>query len=276
MSDKRRVPSGFLTAAVLVAGLGHHGGTSAELNDTGVVTYQDKKGHSARSEPSAYPGQDARFGRDMAAAAGKLKKIGAGSKGFDFSKLDAEGKDLPANAKKWSCVRDNVTGLIWEVKTADGGLRDREHKYSWYNPNSTTNGGAAGVQNGGQCGGGIACDTHSYVQAVNATRLCGYSDWRMPWRWELRSIVDYSKAAPDGPPAVDEAYFANMPINPPWVGPITYGYMRLPDNKWFWTGSPEATGDDQMFAWRLTFRDGNDGFAHKQKLNHVILVRGGR
>lgn len=251
------------------------GYAAAELNDTGVVTHQNQSGHSARSEPVAFPGQDARFGRDMAAAAGKLKKVGGGTKGFDFTKLDADGKDLPINAKVWSCVRDNVTGLVWEVKAKDGGLRDREHLYSWYNPDFATNGGAAGVQNGGQCAGDIACDTYSFVRAVNATRLCGYTDWRMPWRSELRSIVDYSKAAPDGPPAIDETFFPNMPVNPPLTAPAGFRYMRQPDNKWFWTGSPEASGDDQMFAWRLTFRDGNDGFAHKQKLNHVILVRGG-
>jgi hypothetical protein len=29
-------------------------------------------------------------------------------------------------------VRDNVTGLVWEVKTADGGLRDQKWSYTWY------------------------------------------------------------------------------------------------------------------------------------------------
>lgn len=187
----------------------------AGLNDTGIIKFGDPTSYELAAEPASHPGQDARYGRDAAALSGKLRKEGSGAKGFDFTKLDDNGKPLPVEAKSWVCVRDNLTGLVWEVKTADGGLRDGNHLYTWYNPDSKVNGGFAGVENGGECGGGTACDTFSYTRAVNAGRLCGFTDWRMPARAELRSIVDYSKAAPDGPPAIDENYFANMPVNPP-------------------------------------------------------------
>ncbi len=36
-----------------------------------------------------------------------------------YTKLDAAGNDLPTGATEWTCVRDNDTGLIWEVKTDD-------------------------------------------------------------------------------------------------------------------------------------------------------------
>jgi hypothetical protein len=36
-----------------------------------------------------------------------------------YTKLDASGNDLPDEAASWVMVRDNVTGLIWEVKTDD-------------------------------------------------------------------------------------------------------------------------------------------------------------
>ena len=32
-----------------------------------------------------------------------------------FTKLDINGQDLPDMAVSWSMVRDNVTGLIWEL-----------------------------------------------------------------------------------------------------------------------------------------------------------------
>ncbi len=46
-----------------------------------------------------------------------------------YLKLDAGGNELPANATNWSCVKDKDTGLIWEAKSDDGGLRDRDWRY---------------------------------------------------------------------------------------------------------------------------------------------------
>ena len=86
-----------------------------------------------------------------------------------YTKLDADGNVVPDNIiGHHSCVHDNNTGLVWEVKTQYGGIRDRYNRYSWYDPNSDTNGGHAGYPDLGACSGGISCDTYSYVQAVNA------------------------------------------------------------------------------------------------------------
>jgi hypothetical protein len=170
--------------------------------------------------------------------------------GFDFTKLDASGNALPASATSWSCVRDNVTGLIWEVKTNDGGLRDMNNTYSWYNPDSSTNGGSAGTQNGGTCSGGIDCDTASYVAAVNTAGLCGASDWRMPTVEELRSIVDYAVSYPGS--AIDTNYFPNA---------VNYG---------FWSASPYA--GDTGSAWLCGY--GVVGSDSKSNGSAVRLVRG--
>ncbi len=74
------------------------------------------------------------------------------------------------------CVRDNVTGLLWEGKTDDGGLRDKDNRYT-------------------NLGNGVATDASGYVAAVNAVQLCGYSDWRLPTRQELLGIVDYGRGS---------------------------------------------------------------------------------
>jgi hypothetical protein len=41
-----------------------------------------------------------------------------------YTKLDGSGNELPDSAKSWTTVRDNLTGLIWEMKTDDGSIHD--------------------------------------------------------------------------------------------------------------------------------------------------------
>ncbi len=116
-----------------------------------------------------------------------------------------ENTPLPASASSWDCVKDNVTGLIWEVKTGDSGLHSISNSYTWYEPDNSRNGGIAGTQNGGRCIDS-ACDTFGYVQAVNAQGLCGSSNWRMPTVEELMGILRLD----DEHCAVDREYFPNV------------------------------------------------------------------
>lgn len=266
--------SARLAAVVFAAGLLPQAAEAA-LNDTGATEFANEKGHGLLIDATGYPGQDARFGRDAAAMAGQLKKIGGGSKGFDFTKLDAAGAPLPTSAKEWVCVRDNVTRLVWEVKTVDGGLRDMWNKYSWYNPDPAANGGDPGVRSAGKCKGGIECDTHAYTQAVNALKLCGFSDWRLPERWELRSIVDYGKG-------VDKERHMNERFqeNDTNLATIDSDYFPHTPTHWFWSATPFA--ETPIWAWRVFFFDGGDGIGVKEggRVNgipvYARLVRGGR
>ena len=232
---------------------------SGPVNDTGITTCSDFVSNGLPCPKATYPGQDAEYGRDIAAQIGTLTKIGAGRAGFDFTKLDVGGNSLSATATSWSCVRDNFTGLVWEVKTDDGGLRDKNNTFAWYNPDVNTNGGGNGEQNGGICTGGINCDTYSYVQAANNQNLCGFSDWRLPWQEELRSIVDYDYSLfANYMPTIDAGYFPGT-----LTGSLSDAY---------WSASPEAalTG----YAWCVDFYDGRsitcDKFYHYQ----ARLVRG--
>lgn len=221
------------------------------LNDTGITDCTDYA--SILPCPVAgFPRQDAEMGRDAAALAGQLDKKGGGHAGFDYTKLDGAGKPLPAGATAWACVRDNVTGLVWENKTADGGLRDYRNTYSWYNPNSAINGGDPGTQNGGSCSGS-ACDTYAYAKAVNAKKLCGFSAWRLPSRGELYSLMDSSIASPG--PMIDDNYFANTP------------------SAMFWSASPIVALSD--YAWVVYFNYGSVDGAGKDASLAVRLVRGG-
>lgn len=224
---------------------------SGKLNDTGIDWCANAGSNNLACPVAGFAGQDGEHGRDALAREGKLQKVGGGAAGFDFTKLDANGNDLPASASAWSCVRDNHTGLIWEVKTTDGGLRDMNHTYTWYNPDSSTNGGSPGTQNGGQCTGS-GCDTHAFVQAVNSQSLCGANDWRMPTRKELLGLVHNGRFYP----AIDTAYFQNSPSG------------------WFWSSSPNA--NDSSGAWSVNFDAGNFHGLNKNRNFRVRLVRAGQ
>ena len=198
-----------LLAALLLPGL-----TLAALNDTGITQCANATQNNLPCPQTGFPSQDAETGRDAQQTAGTLTKVGGGSAGFDFTKLDRGGNPLPASAPAWDCVRDNVTGLIWEIKTDDNGLRDKDWDYTWYNSDPVTNGGNAGSLGSNTCGGTLPsnqCNTQAYTAAVNALSpaLCGYTDWRMPTVEELHNIVDHSRQNP----AIDVAYFPRTVSN---------------------------------------------------------------
>jgi hypothetical protein len=225
------------------------------LNDTGIQycgTYPTGNGTCDGTQPA---GQDAHYGRDAQAAAGTLSKVGGGEAGFDFTALDANGNPTSpsSGANPHPCVRDNVTGLIWEVKTGDYGLRDKNWTYTWYDTNSPD--GNRGYASGGTCYQPGLCDTEKYVVEVNAVGLCGYNDWRMPTVKELEGIAHLGRFNP----AIDPTYFPNTPSSP------------------FWSASPCAS--NSLYALTVGFSSGDANFTGRNVSNGgatVRLVRGGR
>ena len=73
---------------------------------------------------------------------------------FDMTRLNQDGSvnDGKDYAKQpWACVKDNHSGLVWEVKTTEPGLQNINNTYSWYDPDPVTNGGFAGKDKSGGC-----------------------------------------------------------------------------------------------------------------------------
>ncbi len=220
--------------------------SSGFLNDTGIAQCANDNTVFADCSAANLGGwfglnQDGETGRDFLAIKGTLSKTGAGDAGFDFTKISATGQKLPTTATEWSCVLDNHTGLLWEIKTNDGGVRDKDFIYTWYNPDVSTNGGTVGYENGGY-------NTQAFVQATNQQALCGYNDWRLPSKQELHSILDIGKFNP----SVDSIYFPNTQAD------------------YYWTSSPVASNID--VAWVVSFSNGDDSTYGKQAGNHIRLV----
>ena len=221
------------------------GGATGKLNDTGITTCADNYQNNLPCPQAGFAGQDAEFGRDANQA---TNNDADGHAGFSFTKISSTGAELPASATELSCVKDNVTGLMWEVKTDDGGLHDKDWTYSWYEPDGTKNGGNAGAQGGGSCVGS-QCDTYAYVQAVNAAGWCGAKDWRMPTKRELNSIVNHNRKYP----AIDPVYFPNTL------------------SQCYWSSSPNIHNND--LVWCLGFDDGSDRVSNKAGSPRLRLVR---
>ncbi|CAK0744925.1 conserved exported hypothetical protein [Gammaproteobacteria bacterium] len=225
------------------------------LNDTGQTTCFDGSSmvgcsETSTGDSSSYPRQDGRFGRDALAGAAKLTKKGAGDVGFDYTKIANDGSALPDTAthgtaaKDWACTKDNTTGLVWEVKTTDGGLRDQGWYYSWYSTDSNSNGGNPGYPGHDfNCGYTLSqCNTSAYVAAVNTKSLCGSNKWRVPSVSELQGIVHFGKMVPS--------------IEPSFFEPSAFS-----NSSWSWTASNYAP--DAGFAWVVYFTDGGVYYGNK-------------
>lgn len=206
----------------------------AKIPDTGITKcYDDSKEIPCPQPGEDYYGQDGNYNINP----------------MSYTKLDAQGNDLPDSAASWVMVRDNVTGLIWEMKANLDDVKnyadphDADNTYTWYDPDPATNGGYAGT---------AGTDTKNFIDALNAAKFGGYSDWRMPGREELRSIVNYSKYSP----AIDTVYFPNIKSSSYWSS-STYAY-------------------NTSKAWRVNFVHGADNYSDKSNSYYVRAVRGGQ
>ncbi len=186
----------------------------SKLNDTGVTTcanippyvVNNDEDHNNKldcdyiedSNGFSIPkGQDGHHGRDVV-----KHDHSDGHAGFSFTKLNNNGLPLDPSATEWACIKDNVTGLIWEAKTNDLGLQDFRNTYSWYSSEGSITSSESDA-NLGMCDNTTDCDTEKYITRVNNKSLCGANNWRLPSPRELQSIIDYSKYAP----SIDVNYF---------------------------------------------------------------------
>ncbi|MSQ64916.1 MAG: DUF1566 domain-containing protein [Limnohabitans sp.] len=103
------------------------------------------------------------------------------------------------------CVKDKVTGLLWEIKTAEGGLRDYQKTFTHFD-NTTVAQKSDGLK-ATQAEIAASDNMATYITQVNNSRLCGFADWRLPTARELHSIVNYGLRNI----AIDETVFINPP-----------------------------------------------------------------
>jgi len=243
----------YLVQSCGFSGLSSGAGATGRLNDTGITWGGNAGGNNATCMGETIAQQDCSQGRDGSAL---TNNDADGKAGFSFTKISNSGNVLSSTAllgtgpNDWACTHDNVTGLMWEVKTTSG-LRSMNHTYSWYSSDGATNGGNVGTASGGTCALSGRCDTEKYVQDVNAVGLCGRNDWRLPSIGELEGIANFGGAAP----LIDQTYFPNTPAAS------------------FWSSSPYAIG---FGAWSVLFDTGFIDVDSRSNPGRVFVVREGR
>lgn len=114
-------------------------------------------------------------------------------------------------------VRGQTTGSATRINNGDGTVTDRESGLMWQQDT---------YRHG--------FDWSGALKHCSYLTLAGYTDWRLPSREELRSIVDYGRYDP----ALDPMYFPNAL------------------SCWYWSGSIVAR--DTNMVWDLNFNDGSD------------------
>jgi hypothetical protein len=166
-----------------------------------------------------------------------------------YTKLDRSSNPLPESAASWVMVRDNLTGLIWEVKRNMDGVshyddpNDADNTYTWYDSNPDTNGGNPGTPGNGM-------NTEAFINAMNRTHFGGYSDWRLPTIKELAYLADTRSSDP----SINTDFFPNTA------------------SSWYWSSSTSA--NYPYHAWGVGFRHGYDSYNYKYFYGYARAVRG--
>ncbi len=212
--------------------------------DTGQTKCYDAGGNeiSAPAPGAAFYGQDAQYN--------------PAERQPSYTKLDINGNVLSDSSATWYQVKDNVTGLIWEVKNNKDGSKDynnphdADNRYSWYDSDPVTNGGDAGTQGDGT----TTFDTEAFINALNAgSGYCGHTDWRLPKIKELSWIVDSGR---DAHPYINIAYFPQT------------------QSSHYWSSTTDAQYADS--AWRVNFNYGVVLRNGKSNNFYVRAVRSGQ
>lgn len=215
------------------------------LNDTGIVVGGNyPSGNNTSCDGESIAQQDCSHGRDMT-----HNDNSDGYAGFSFTKISDSGEELPASATDWSCVTDNVTGLIWEKKTNDAENSDAGLTFRW-------GGLSAQGRNYPDLDeefGAYYDDWNELVNYLNANNLCGFTDWRVPTIQELTTIRNLAVINP----SIDTNYFPNTRPSKYW--------SSSPSSSAFYSG---------ISALAVDFSNGTESsFNNRTSEYHVRLVR---
>jgi len=182
---------------------------------------------------------------------GQSTSYGAGSDG-DLQKGVAQGYVDNGDGT----VTDTKTGLVWEKKSDDGSIHDKDDVYTLglTVPPYTLNGTAVTI----------------FLAALNAgSGFAGHTDWRLPNLTELESIRNLGNVNPAVSAAFNASCGASSSGNPGCT--VTTCSCTSADVHW----SSSTYGGPAELAWAISFADGDVDSDFKDSEYYVRAVRGG-
>lgn len=184
-----------------------------------------------------------------------------GSTGYSLVFKGCDADNVATYYDKSECVRDNATGLIWQGQTPAGtGLRANDQDKTNFDSTSGLQRYDASVA------GSYRAATTSEINAlsnsvgfknsVNASNLCGFSNWRIPSQSELLGLVTLSET-----PKIDNEWFPNTPAV-----------------AWYWSSTPFSSAGSDWGAYGVIIATGAGSFGGRNGVagtgdNIVRLVR---
>ena len=202
---------------------------SVTATGTGTLSYQWKKNgtnitggtgattNTYTTPAMSYAGNSAVYSVEVSNSAGSVTSSSATLTVNKTSTAQSYGQVANASDGLYDiteCVQDNNTGLVWEGKTASPATsRLGASTYSNYDSTTSEQKFVGGTTYANPTQAEIDADTNSigYKNSVNASSLCGYTNWRMPTKDELVGIV-----ASSGSPRIDTTWFPNTQANLYW------------------------------------------------------------
>ena len=150
------------------------------------------------------------------------------------------------------CVKDKVTGLVWEIKSADNAARDYQKTFTHFDNLSLPQ--KSDGSKPSQAEIDAPDNATAYIRQVNSMKLCGITDWRLPTVRELHSIVNYGSKDI----AIDTKIFSHPPNQ----------------NDEYWTSSSFLDTDGIQQAFNVNFYAGYVNTKYRDEKIYIRLVRG--